>query len=460
MRFPVAFVLLLAAAVPARAHFVFILPSEGRKAQVVFSDTLSPDDAKLLARVAHTKFTARIDGRDFTLESKKGKDCLELTASGKGPAWVVGVCPYGVTARGKEPFLLNYYAKAVVGMNPDAPPAAEFLEQRFADLKLNLVPVLSGKGAPSVRVLWEGKPLAGAEVVLYVPGKDEPVKKTSDKAGMVKLAPAEKAGLYGVRAFKLTKQKGKHDGKAYSSMRSYATLVFPASASTRTSSRSGSAETLAVAAEKKPAEDPGATKLLADARAERANWVDFPGFRADLTVHAEGKAYKGSVEVTSKGKVTLKLEGDEKAWARAMLSSIVGHRMDDAATLTTPCSFADDVTDHPLGRAIKVLNDEHHSSYRIRDKQVIEVNRRMKDSRFTITVLENRPNAEKKYLPASYVVNTWDNKSGRLTKSVAHHNTWTRVGKYDLPATALVVTSQDGKQVTRSIKLSGHVLGK
>jgi hypothetical protein len=218
---------------------------------------------------------------------------------------------------------------------------------------------------------------------------------------------------------------------------------------------------LAAKEAKKPEANPEATKLLADARAERANWIDFPGFRANVTVNVEGKIHKGTVEVTSKGKVNLKLDGGEdKAWARAMLSSLVGHRLDDSTTLTTPCAFADDVTDHPLGRAIKVLNDEFHSSYRIRDKQVIVVNRRMGEMRFTITVLENRLNEDKKYLPVSYVVNTWDVKSGALKKSVSHHNTWKRVGKYDLPLVATFVTAEDGKQVTRTIKLTGHALTK
>ena len=211
---------------------------------------------------------------------------------------------------------------------------------------------------------------------------------------------------------------------------------------------------------KKPEANPEATKLLADARAERANWVDFPGFRADVTVNVEGKVAKGTVEATNKGKVHLKLDGEPQPWAQGMLSSIVGHRLDDTTTLTTPCGFADDVTDHPLGRAIRVLNDEFHSSYRIRDKQVIEVNRRMGDMRFTITVMENRKNAEKKYLPSTYVVNYWDVKTGALKKSVTHLNTWTRIGKYDLPLTALIVTAEDGKQVARSIKLSGHTLNK
>ena len=80
--------------------------------------------------------------------------------------------------------------------------------------------------------------------------------------------------------------------------------------------------------------------------------------------------------------------------------------------------------------------------------------------RFTITVLENRLNAEKKYLPASYVVSTWDKKTDALTKSVSHHNTWVRVGSYDLPDLLTVVTAEAGKQTTRTIRLSNHKLAK
>ncbi len=77
--------------------------------------------------------------------------------------------------------------------------------------------------------------------------------------------------------------------------------------------------------------DPEATKLLADARAARANWRDFPGFSADLEVNINGKVYKTRMVVTPKGEVELKLAGaDESAnnWARRVLGSLVGHRMD------------------------------------------------------------------------------------------------------------------------------------
>jgi Protein of unknown function (DUF3386) len=207
--------------------------------------------------------------------------------------------------------------------------------------------------------------------------------------------------------------------------------------------------------------NPEATKLLADARAARAEWDAFPGFSADLEVNVEGTATRGKVKVSPAGKVTLELDGAATEWTKRTLESLVGHRLPSGEKLDTPCAFADEVTDHPLGRAIRVLNDEYHSSYRIRDRQVIVVNRQAGPTmRFTITVLENHVNAEKKFLPISYVVNTWDAKSGALKSSAAHHDTWERVGKFDLPKTVMVVSATEGKQESRSLKFSNWKLGE
>jgi len=211
--------------------------------------------------------------------------------------------------------------------------------------------------------------------------------------------------------------------------------------------------------EKKPAENLEASKLLADARAARANWTNFPGFQAEVEVNIEGKVHKGPVTVSSDGKVTLKIADQEAAkWADRQLSSLVGHRLDNSNDTNTPCAFADDNTHHPLGRAIQVLNDEFHSSYRIRDRQVIVVNRTQKDARFTITVLENRLNEDKQFLPVSYVVNYWDLKGELLKRSDTHHHTWQRVHKLDLPLTLLVVSATATKQEARSLKLSKYRL--
>jgi hypothetical protein len=208
-------------------------------------------------------------------------------------------------------------------------------------------------------------------------------------------------------------------------------------------------------------EDPAATKLLADARAARANWDSFPGFSADLAVNVEGKITHGKLEVDSKGKVALSGFEDKglESWTKRQMASIVSHRMDRGGDLKTPCAFLADDLHHPLGRAIQVLNDEFHSSYRIRDRQVIVVNRNMKDSRFTITVLENKLNAEKQYLPSHYVVNSWDLNTEALRSSQTFHHEWSRIGKYDLPATTMIVSAtNDGKQEARQLVLTNHKL--
>ncbi|HTU21588.1 MAG TPA: DUF3386 family protein [Gemmataceae bacterium] len=219
----------------------------------------------------------------------------------------------------------------------------------------------------------------------------------------------------------------------------------------------GLASGMSPAAEKeaKSVANPAATKLLADARAARAFYQDFPGFSADIAINLDGKVTRGKVEVSNTGKVTLQVDNaDAEKWAKNTLASIIGHRLSSGPDEETPCAFLDNDTHHPLGRAIRVLNDEFHSSYRIRDRQVIVVNRQVPGARFTIAVMENRVTKEKKFLPVCYVVNTWDAKTNALTSSETHHQTWQRVGAFDLPKETLAVKARADKLEARSIKLS------
>jgi hypothetical protein len=230
------------------------------------------------------------------------------------------------------------------------------------------------------------------------------------------------------------------------------------------------APVLVIAADKKSKEDPAATKLLADATAARAVWKDFPGFTADGEVYHHGRSFKANIDVGDKGKVEvdfgqLKLVPEEEKEparneAKETLASIVGHRFPPDSDKKTPCKFAEVAEINPFGKLIEPLDDAMGSSYRIRDKQILEVNRQMKDSRFTISVMENRQNEDKLYLPVSYVVNFWDVKTDALTRSVTYHLTWVRVDKFDLPETADVVTASAGKQVEFSLRLSKHKLTK
>jgi hypothetical protein len=205
-------------------------------------------------------------------------------------------------------------------------------------------------------------------------------------------------------------------------------------------------------------EDPDASKLLANARAARAVWENFPGFSADLEVNANGMLYKGLVRVDAKGKVNVILDAaDLKDSVRRDIASLVAHRLPGGPS-DTPCAFTDDPPHHPQGRIIKVLNDELHSSYRIRDRQILEVNRTTGDVRFTITVLENIANKEKQFLPVFYMVNTWDTKTKALKSSVSHHHTWTRIGHFDLPVTVQTVRASAEPLDSRVIRFANHKL--
>jgi hypothetical protein len=221
--------------------------------------------------------------------------------------------------------------------------------------------------------------------------------------------------------------------------------------------------TAMVAADNGEHPDPAASKLLADARAARATWTNFPGFRAAVATNLDGHVSRGQVQVDADGTVQCQgLDEPAKSWVQHTLDSIVAHRLASSADESSACVFVDDVRDHPLGPAVRLLGDDLNSVERIRDRQFTEVNRQMGNERFAISVLENRANSEGKYLSVSFVVNFWDRRDGRFLRSEANHQTWTRVGDFDLPAVTLVITARGeprektGAQSVRQFTLSGH----
>jgi hypothetical protein len=205
--------------------------------------------------------------------------------------------------------------------------------------------------------------------------------------------------------------------------------------------------------------DPAATKLLTEARAARAAWQNFPGFTADIEVNIDGKVHRGKVDVKANGKVKVEFADDSVSdWVQREMASLVTHRLASGSDNETPCVFVDGAADHPMGKAVAMLNDDMHSSFRIKDRQILEVNRNMKDMRFTISILENTLNQEKQYLPVNFVVNTWDTKTKQLRSSVTYHHTWQRIGAFDLPATTTVVTAAAGKLECKSLKVTNYKL--
>ena len=207
------------------------------------------------------------------------------------------------------------------------------------------------------------------------------------------------------------------------------------------------------------AERSKAVAIFQDAIATRASWNNFPGFSAQVTANADGRKWNGTASLSAKGQVELKMEDDVVApWVKEQLESMVLHRMSRPQAKPPVVRFGDTEVDHPLGRLLIFDGGKFASSYRVKDQQIMVVNRNMGKTNMTITVLDNDRNADKKYLPRTYTVHYWDAASGKLESAETFQNRWTRVGTWDLPTPLTVQKKASLGQSVKAMTLSQHRL--
>lgn len=200
-----------------------------------------------------------------------------------------------------------------------------------------------------------------------------------------------------------------------------------------------------------------AWNLLKSTRETSKNFpANFAGVAADVVLNDNGKVAKGtlSYEVGKSGE--LKIEGldeDTKSWLNEQAMSVIAHRRGGDFAKGDgrhPVTFGED-DNSPAGRRV-VLNDSMKSSYRVRNGQVVEVDRTMADSHFTITVLETTKTPDGKFLPRHFTVTYFDAKSGALKRSEAFTDEYKQVDGVWFPASRRVVRAENGKVITRVIE--------
>ncbi|HET6883917.1 MAG TPA: DUF3386 family protein [Pirellulales bacterium] len=427
----------------ASAHFLFIRitpPAEGgRAAEVYFSERATAGDPRFLDKVAHARLWRQSTPGEFEpLEVRKASDRLRAHLPASGSLAVVGVCEYGVLARpGEPPFLLRYYPKAVAG----EPEELNRLQRR-PQTPLEIMATFGDKSVELV-ALAEGRPLPGA--VFHVVGSDLTDEEiTADANGRASWSPVS-SGTWSVYVRHVLPTAGEQDGRSYDEIRQFATFSF--------------AWPLVHSGP-----DKQAVELFEEAIAARAQWRGFHGFQADVAGAVDGREFSGKVKVGADGSVTL--ASDDEAtheWAEDQLTSIAMHRAaSDRRSGEHPrLWFGDDENDaHPLGRLLIFDGGGFASSYRVKDRQISVVNRAMGRENMTITVLDNEQTADGKFLPRSYTVHYWDDATGRLLRSEAIDDRWTKVGDFDLPLSHTVTSSSDAGQRVRSFSLSNHQLSK
>jgi hypothetical protein len=245
----------------------------------------------------------------------------------------------------------------------------------------------------------------------------------------------------------VSKEAGTFDSKKYEEIRDFATLAFTWPL-------------------ERTEPDAEAVALFQEAIAARAQWKDFPGFTAQVEGHMDGRSFTGTVTVDAKGEVDV--ESEEmvaKPWLQEQLESIAMHRNAGPSKPATDrpkpvLRFADVKDDHPLGRLLIFDGGKFAASYRVKDKQIIVVNRYTAKQHMTITVLDNERNRDGRFLPHSYTVQYWDAATGDLKRTETVQERWQRVGNWDLPQRHTVTIATETGLAVRSFTLSKHELLK
>lgn len=210
-------VLAVLVASAAQAHFVFVVPQkDGKSVQVVFSDSLEPDENVTIDKIAGAKLSVWIaGGKQVPLTCKKVAHCLTAELGGTSPEMIYGTVVYGLSSRkGATGALLVYHPKAVLGTSGKTVSLGSKAE-------LEIVPIVT-EGQIKFRLLAAGVPVADAEGSVMLPGNKKETVKT-DRDGYTTAFTT--SGRYGVWLRHTEKKKGEHDGKPYEEVRRYATLV-------------------------------------------------------------------------------------------------------------------------------------------------------------------------------------------------------------------------------------------
>ena len=427
--------LLLLAGSNAGAHFLFVRitpPAEaGRAAEVYFSELAEAGDPQFIDKIAHTKLWVQTaPGKFEPVLVLKGADRLRAPLPG-GSLAVVGACEYGVIER-KTPFLLRHFPKAIAG-KPEDLNRLEATDK----VPLEIVARITNAGVKLV-ALHQGKPLAGA--IFHTVARDLTGDKLKAGADGSVLWKPPAPGAYSVYTSLVSKKAGEAKGKKYTEVRDFATLAF----------------TWPLAA----GPDPAAVTLFQEALAARAHWKGFPGFSAHASGTVEGRPFSGSVTVSATGAVSTDIQDETgQSWMQEQLDSTVLHRgagnSARASGQEKPILyFADADKDHPLGRLLIFEGGRFASSYRVKDKQILVVNRRLGKENMTILVLENERTPAGTFLPRSYTVQYWDAATGKLKRTEAIRESWQRVGSWELPAGHTIAVASDTGLAVRSFTLS------
>lgn len=200
-------------------HYLWI-ERDGANARIYFgevNEVREQSPGRLDEMVAPRLVSMAADGsaRDWTAERRRGS--FAAPGAGAAPNLVATEARYAVqdwTRNGLGIVKPMFYARfSPWPIRGEAPASSA--------MRLDVRPVAGGKSA--VEVLFEGKPLAGAKVVVHAPNGWDQDQKTDDGGRAAVSMPWR--GQYVFEVIHKEAARGEFEGKAYEAVRHRATLT-------------------------------------------------------------------------------------------------------------------------------------------------------------------------------------------------------------------------------------------
>ena len=208
----------------AQAHFIWLEPvtsDDGTTTvQVYFGEDASPDDPEYLGRLKDMQLhqvSGNTDPQPVKLTLTEESLATAPVMSADSSLFIASH-DLGVFNRGDAVFGLKYYAKT----GPAITSKAWEETVTSDDLRLDVVPRFEG-GRVLVMVRFDGKPVAGAQVIASGQGMDDFEGETkSDGVASFEIADPD---LYSIRVRHIENAPGETNGQSYDDVRHYSTVA-------------------------------------------------------------------------------------------------------------------------------------------------------------------------------------------------------------------------------------------
>jgi hypothetical protein len=207
-----------------------------------------------------------------------------------------------------------------------------------------------------------------------------------------------------------------------------------------------------------PKGDERAAALMAEATKNRYTWSqNVTGLSGKFVWKSGDKSVEGSFRYSFRKPRGLKLETEDaevKEQLQSLLSSRIGHRSpSDGPSDPVPMIIV--VEDDEHGPLIMPVGDALHSTQRVKDGKLVQINRMMGGKRFTIDTTAYEKSSDGRFFPTAFTVTWWDAKTGkRLEKQLNTTQGFYVVEGQMFPKAEKLVNEKDGKTTTVEIQYS------